>query len=162
MTTSFSILMISHFDHSCWLFPFYMSNTFSSPNVTFLPLSISQDDSSSVISFTSSVRSLPQQSYNPCSSSEAEGGGGGGYGGTSTLGSAASSSSLRRRHREDIEGKIECVEAMSALMGCRGRDADAWARRVEAMSATPANCELLRSSRTLDEIVQALHGTQVR
>lgn len=78
---------------------------------------------------------------------------------TSSIHSLQSDTRSTSRRREDIDSKIECVEAMVALVGCR--DVDLWSRKVEAMSATPANCEIMRANRTVDAVVQVLHGARI-
>ncbi len=78
---------------------------------------------------------------------------------TSSIHSLPNNNSSRRR--EDIDSKIECVDSISALLGCR--DVDLWSRKIEAMSATPANCEIMRDNRTaIEEILEILHGSQVK
>lgn len=91
-----------------------------------------QDDTASVISFTSSVHSLND---------------------------AAMVSHNQRLRREDIGSKIECVNSLVSLLGCK--DIDKMSRTFEAMSSSKANCELLRSHRVIPLLVELLHTGQV-
>lgn len=63
------------------------------------------------------------------------------------------SGSLRREH---IEGKMECVDSMTSLLG--SRDVDQLTKAFEAMSLSPDKCEVLRANRGIDMLVEVLHG----
>ena len=58
--------------------------------------------------------------------------------------------------REAIEAKVEGVNALVAMLGCR--DLEKMSLTFEAMSSSPDNCELMRSNRVVPVLVGVLHG----
>jgi hypothetical protein len=57
--------------------------------------------------------------------------------------------------RADIGTKIEGVNALVSLLG--STDVEKMSRTFEALSSTPANCELMRSHRVIPLLVGLLH-----
>ena len=84
-------------------------------------------------------------------------------------------------NRGDLETKIECVDSMVAMLGryvyifsavclqiCQlfvyisssTNDLDIMSKKFLAMSSSPANCDMMRSNRIVQYLVQILHGQQ--
>ena len=87
------------------------------------------DDAASVMSFTSSIHSVP---------------------------AAAEGQRMRNRHEAIEAAKVEGVNALVAMLGCR--DLEKMSLTFEAMSSSPDNCELMRSNRVVPVLVGVLHG----
>jgi len=86
-------------------------------------LSCHMEDTSSVISFTSSVHSLGEDpTY---------------------------------RRREDLDTRVEAINTLMTLLGCS--DVDKMSKTFLAMSSSPANCDMMRTSRCIPLLVQLLH-----
>ena len=62
-------------------------------------------------------------------------------------------------NRGEIDTKIECVDSLVALLGQNSsNDLDKMSQKFLAMSSSPANCDLMRSHRVVQYLVQILHG----
>ena len=89
------------------------------------------DDAASVMSFTSSIHSVPAERL--------------------------SSTAAAARHRQEaIDAKIEGVNSLVSMLGCR--DVEKMSVTFEAMSSSPDNCELMRSNRVVPVLIGVLHG----
>ena len=79
---------------------------------------------------------------------------------TSVISFTSSVHSLNNEpNRGEIDTKIECVDSLVALLGQNSsNDLDKMSQKFLAMSSSPANCDLMRSHRVVQYLVQILHG----
>ena len=98
------------------------------------------DDARSVMSFTSSIHSVPAERL-------------------SSTASAAAAAAARHRQFEAIDAKIEGVNSLVAMLGCH--DVEKMSVTFEAMSSSPDNCELMRSNRVVPVLIGVLHSQEV-
>ena len=75
---------------------------------------------------------------------------------TSSIHSVPANEQRLRHRQEAIEAKVEGVNALVAMLGCR--DLEKMSLTFEAMSSSPDNCELMRSNRVVPVLVGVLHG----
>ena len=106
------------------------------------PILSLQDDSNSVMSFSSSLHSVQDSAL--------QGGGGAGN---------SRQEVARGRRLEHIDSKIEGVNSLIGLQGCN--DVEKMSKTFEALSSTASNCELMRSRRVIPILVQFLHGSHL-
>lgn len=74
---------------------------------------------------------------------------------TSSVHSLGEGADNWRQRESDLDCRVEAANSLMSLLGCT--DVDKMSRTLLAMSSSPANCDMMRSSRCIPLLVQLLH-----